>query len=96
MGRPLAHDHAGPPEGHWAESGGLGGFVRKTRADLDRDPPSLGPRLAHQLEKQRVDDEGIRGAQTLNQPGAGPADLQQAPRHALVEKAGEGGIWGGG
>ena len=96
MGRPPAHDPAGPPEGPWAESGGLGSFVRKTSADLPRDPPSLGPRLAHQLEKQRVDDEGIRGAQTLNQPGAGPADLQQAPRHALVEKAREGGIWGGG
>ena len=95
-GRPPAHDHAGPPEGPWAESGGLGGFVPKTYAEVDRDPPSLGPRLAHGFDNPIVNIIRFFGTHFFHSVAASPADLQRAPRHALVEEAGGGGIWGGG
>ena len=44
----------------------------------------------------RVDVAIIWGPQICHPPGAGQADLQRAPRHALAEEARGGGIWGGG
>ena len=95
MGRPLAHDHAGPPEGHWAESGGLGGFVRKTAAEVDQDPPSLGPRLAHGFDNPIVNIIRFFGTHFEQPIAAGLADHQRALQHALAQGAGGGGILGG-